>query len=113
MRGLTVDVDMSNPLFRAPRLPVPPVEYDRQFMESLLNALRLYFSQLDNPGALLAATQIVNGLITTGLSFSQPDPTSPGSLRISLPTQADQAAGKLKPGDVYYDTTSFVLKVAP
>jgi len=104
---------MSNPLFRAPRLPSAPVEYDRQFMEALLNALRLYFSQLDNPGALLAATQNVNGVITTALSFSQPDPTAPGSLRISLPTEVDFGAGALKTGDVYYDTTSFVLKVAP
>lgn len=104
---------MSNPLFRAPRLPSAPVEYDRSFMEALLNTLRLYFSQLDNPGALLAATQNVNGAITTALSFSQPNPTTPGALRISLPTQVDQAAGRLKTGDVYYDTTTFVLKVAP
>lgn len=104
---------MSNPLFRAPRLPSPPIEYDQRFMESLLNALRLYFNQLDNPGSILASTQKVNGLITTALSFSQPDPTTPGALRIDLPTQADLAAGNLKTGDVYYDTTTFVLKVAP
>jgi len=52
-------------------------------------------------------------VITTALSFSQPDPVTPGSLRISLPTQADQAAGRLKTGDVYYDTGTFVLKVSP
>ena len=104
---------MSNPLFRAPRLPSPPVEYDQRFMEALLNALRLYFNQLDNPGSILASTQKVNGLITTALSFSQPDPTTPGTLRIDLPTQVDLAAGDLKTGDVYYDTTTFVLKVAP
>ena len=28
-------------------------------------------------------------------------------------TEVDQAAGRLKTGDVYYDTTTFVLKVAP
>ena len=66
-----------------------------------------------DPGAMLAATQIVNNKVITALSFSQPDPTTPGALRISLPTQVDQAAGKLKTGDVYYDTTTFVLKVAP
>lgn len=104
---------MSNPLFRAPRLPTPPVEYDRVYMEALTAALRLYFNQLDNPGAILASTQNVNNLITTALSFSQPDPTTPGALRISLPTQVDQAAGKLKTGDVYYDTSTFVLKVSP
>jgi len=88
---------MSNPLVRAPRLPSAPLEYDQQFMEVLLSAIRLYFNQLDNPGAVLAATQNINNAIVTALSFSQPG----------------VAAGRLKTGDVYYDTTSFVLKVAP
>lgn len=103
---------MSNPLVKAPRLPSATAEYNVQFMEQLLNALRLYFAQLDNPGALLAATQNISNVITTALSFSQPGVTV-GTLRISLPTQADQAAGRLKTGDVYYDTTTFVLKVTP
>ena len=104
---------MSNPLVTAPRLPAATAEYDPRYMTSLLNTLRLYFNQLDNPGAVLAATQNVDGKITAALSFSQPDPTTAGALVISLPTQVDQAAGKLKTGDVYYDTTTFVLKVAP
>jgi hypothetical protein len=103
---------MSNPLVRAPRLPSAPLEYDQQFMEVLLSAIRLYFNQLDNPGAVLAATQNINNAIVTALSFSQPGVTA-GTLRISLPTEVDEAAGRLKTGDVYYDTTSFVLKVAP
>ena len=103
---------MSNPLFISPRLPAPTVEYDQQYMGQLINILRLYFNQLDNPGAISAATQNINDKITTALSFSQPG-TTPGTLRISLPTQVDQAAGKLKTGDVYYDTTTFVLKVSP
>jgi len=104
---------MSNPLFKAPRLLSATVEYDQRFMEQLLNTLRLYFAQLDNPGAILAATQNLNNVITTALSFSQPDPTTPGALRISLPTEVDQAAGRLKTGDVYDDSTTFVLKVSP
>lgn len=103
---------MSNPLIRAPRLANPTPGYDQQYMEALISSIRLYFNQLDNPGSMLASTQDVAGKITTALSFSQPDPTTPGALRISLPTQADLAAGKLKTGDVYYDTTTFVLKVA-
>lgn len=103
---------MSNPLFVSPRLPSPTTEYDQQYMGQLINILRLYFNQLDNPGAILAATQNVNNVIITALSFSQPGTTA-GTLRISLPTQVDQAAGRLKTGDVYYDTTTFVLKVAP
>jgi hypothetical protein len=81
-------------------------------MASLLSTLRLYFNELDNPGAVVASTQNINNEIVTALSFSQPGVT-PGTLRISLPTQVDQAAGRLKTGDVYYDTTTFVLKVAP
>ena len=103
---------MSNPLVRAPRLPNAPTEYEQRFIDSLVNTLRLYFNELDNPGAVLAATQNINNNIVTALSFSQPDPTTPGTLRISLPTEVDEAAGRLKAGDVYYDTTTFVLKVA-
>ena len=104
---------MSNPLVRAPRLPNPPTEYDPQYMEALISSIRLYFNELDNPGSMLASTQNVAGKITTALSFSQPGVTA-GTLRVSLPTQADLALGKLKTGDVYYDTSaSNVLKVVP
>jgi hypothetical protein len=103
---------MSNPLVRAPRLPNPTPEYNQQYMEALISSIRLYFNQLDNPGSVLASTQNINNVITTALSFSQPGVTA-GTLRISLPTEVDEAAGRLKTGDVYYDTTSFVLKVAP
>jgi hypothetical protein len=103
---------MSNPLFVAPRLPSATVEYDQLFMQQLLNALRLYFNQLDNPGAISAATKNVNNSIVTALSFSQPGTTA-GTLKISLPTQVDQAAGRLKTGDVYYNTSTFVLMVCP
>jgi hypothetical protein len=34
--------------FRAPALPLPRQEYDRQQMDQLINALRLYFNQLDS-----------------------------------------------------------------
>jgi hypothetical protein len=79
-------------------------------MEALINSMRLYFNELDNPGSMLASTQDVNNKITTALSFSQPDPVTAGALRVSLPTQADLA--RLKTGDVYYDTSaSNVLKV--
>ena len=73
---------MSNPLVRAPRLPTAPVEYDAQFMAALLNALRLYFNQLDNPGA--AQISSLNLDLNT------------------LPTDADLATLRL--GDVYRDT---------
>ena len=73
---------MSNPLVRAPRMPSAPVEYDQRFMEALLNAMRLYFNQLDNPGA--AQLSSLNLDLNT------------------LPTDANLATLRL--GDVYRDT---------
>ena len=73
---------MSNPLVRAPRLPTAPVEYDAQFMAALVNSLRLYFNQLDNPG------DIAGSALNLNLD--------------TLPTDADLATLRL--GDVYRDT---------
>lgn len=101
---------MADPLVRAPRLPAAPVEYDQRFFDQLIGILRLYFNKLDNPGSVLASTQTVNGVIVSGLSFSKTDPTTPGTIIVSLPTEADLS--NLKVGDVYYDTTADnVLKV--
>jgi hypothetical protein len=95
---------------RAPMLPLAPVEYDAQFIDQMLNILRLYFNQLDNPGPIAAATQRVNGTIVAGLSFIQPDRTVPNTFIVSLPTEADLS--NLRVGDIYYDTTADnVLKV--
>jgi microcystin-dependent protein len=33
---------------KSPNLPIAPVEYTQQYMDQVLNALRLYFNQLDN-----------------------------------------------------------------
>jgi hypothetical protein len=33
---------------KAPNLPIAPVEYAQQYQDQLLNALRLYFAQVDN-----------------------------------------------------------------
>lgn len=38
---------MANYNFRAPALPIPPVEYERQQFDELTRALRLYFNRLD------------------------------------------------------------------
>ena len=39
---------------KAPNLPIGPVNYAQDYINSLLNVLRLYFNQLDNMGAILA-----------------------------------------------------------
>jgi hypothetical protein len=33
---------------KAPNLPIGPVDYDQRYQDQLLNALRLYFNQIDN-----------------------------------------------------------------
>jgi hypothetical protein len=96
----------------APRLSAAPVEYDQQFMQQVLNVLRLYFNQLDNAAPMQAASQNIGTTkVVTGLSFAQPKPNSnPLTYEASLPTQADLS--NLRKGDVYYDTSANnVLKI--
>ena len=33
---------------KAPNLPIAPVQYSQQYQDQLTNAMRLYFSQVDN-----------------------------------------------------------------
>jgi len=98
-----------------PRIPVAPPEYDVQFMEQFTNVLRLYFNSLNSAAPAIFASQSIGTVdVVTAISFAQPDPTTPGKSKISLPTQADLA--NLRSGDVYYDTsggaaTSYPLRV--
>ena len=39
---------------KAPNLPIGPVEYSQTYQDQLLNALRLYFNQIDNMGSILS-----------------------------------------------------------
>ena len=81
---------MSTGTTKSPNLPIAPQEYDRIYFEQLTNVLRLYFSQLDNPG--FSAASGLNLNINT------------------LPTQTSLA--DLRVGDVYVDTSAGnVLKV--
>ena len=94
-----------------PRLPAAPEQYDRQYMEQLINVLRLYFTQLDNASPAVFSSQGVGTTsVVTALTCAQPDLTTPGATQVSLPTQADLA--NLRAGDIYYDTTAAnVLKI--
>jgi hypothetical protein len=94
-----------------PRLPAAPDQYDRQYMEQLINVLRLYFTQLDNASPAVFSSQGVGTAnVVTALTCAQPDLTTPGATQVSLPTQADLA--NLRAGDIYYDTTAAnVLKI--
>jgi len=94
-----------------PRLPNSPIQYDAQYMEKLISILRLYFNQLNSAAPAIFASQNVGTTnVVTAMSFAQPDPTTPGASKVSLPTQADLA--NLRAGDIYYDTTAAnVLKI--
>jgi len=95
-----------------PRLPAAPEEYDRQYMEKLVNVLRLYFNQLDNAAPSVFASQGIGTTgVVTALTCAQPNPTVPGASKISLPTQADFA--NLRSGDIYYDTSGGVATSYP
>jgi hypothetical protein len=103
---------MSTGTTQSPNLPIAPVDYSQQYQDQLNNVLRLYFSQLDNPGPCAMSTQrnTVNGVtkVIAALNFSQSNAT--GVQVLSLPTQVD--ISKLRVGDVYVDTANAnVLKV--
>jgi hypothetical protein len=106
---------MANKNTTPPMLPIAPTEYSQQFMDQLANALRLYFSQINNAGPMIASSQGVGTVkVISGLTFASPDPDNPGQQLVSLPTDADFA--NLRSGDVYYDTsggaaTSYPLRI--
>ena len=103
---------MAQKISIAPRLPAAPVEYDQRFMDQFTNILRLYFAQLDNASPMLVSSQGVGtASVISGMSCAQPDPTNPGQVIISLPTQADFA--NLRSGDIYYDTSGGVATSYP
>ena len=57
--------------FRAPALPLAPVEYDQQHMAQLIGALRLYFTQSDSNAALqLDGLRLLN-LATSGYNLPE------------------------------------------
>jgi hypothetical protein len=60
---------MSQDNVSPPVLPVPPLEYDRNYMDQLNRILRFYFTSLQNPGPMRATTLTLTDLPTsaTGL----------------------------------------------
>jgi len=102
---------MSSGTTRAPALPFAPIEYDHKYIDALNNILRLYFQQIDNPGPMAGSTLRLGADVIAGLNFSTVNQLT-GQREISFPTQVEAAAGKLRVGDVYYDTSADnVLKI--
>lgn len=95
---------MSTGTTRAPLLPFAPVQYDRQYMDTLNNILRQYFQQLDNAGPSAASTEFLSATnIVSAMNFSVVDRAT-GLRIVSLPTQADLS--NLRVGDLYRDTSA-------
>lgn len=52
--------------FRAPALPLPPIQYDAGYQNQYNNILRIYFNQLDNFLSRLVATSGPTGIYAAG-----------------------------------------------
>jgi hypothetical protein len=70
---------------KAPNLPIGPVEYSQAYQDQLLNALRLYFNQIDN---------ITQAITTPAYGTTANRPTN----TVNTP---------LATGQFYYDTTLY------
>jgi hypothetical protein len=64
---------------KAPNIPIAPVDYDQRYIDQLTNALRLYFTQIDNFTGFIA--QPISG------------------------TGAERPAVQLHIGQMFFDTT--------
>jgi hypothetical protein len=101
---------MSTGTTKSPPLPVAPLEYSRDYQDQLNNILRLYFAQLDNPGVSAGAAFRTGNAVVAALNFSAYSPIT-GNTAVSFATSVEEAAGKLRVGDVYYDVSTNVLKI--
>jgi hypothetical protein len=101
---------MSTGTTKSPALPVAPVEYSRTYQDQLNSILRLYFTQLDNAGVSAGSALRTGNTVVAAWNFSTVDPTT-GNTVVSFATSADESAGKLRIGDVYYDLATNVLKI--
>jgi hypothetical protein len=75
--------------FRAPALPLAPLEYDQQHMSQLIGALRLYFTQQDSNVPLQMDGLRLLNLATSGYNLPEGTVFRDGEfLKIVLPNFA-------------------------
>jgi hypothetical protein len=100
--------------FRAPALPLAPVEYDQQHMAQLIGALRLYFTQSDSNAALqLDGLRLLN-LPTSGYNLPEGTVFRDGEyLKIVLPNFAyvEGVSGTGAVGSVTVTVNSILVNV--
>jgi hypothetical protein len=68
---------------KAPNLPIAPIDYRQQYIDQLNNALRLYFTSIDN--------------------FTQATATPPSGITADRPVNTERIP--LAIGQYYFDTT--------
>ena len=75
--------------FRAPALPLAPIEYDQQQLSQLIGVLRLYFNQLDSNVPLQMDGLRLLNLPTSGYNLPEGTVFADGEyLKIVLPNFA-------------------------
>ena len=75
--------------FRAPALPLAPIDYDQQQLSQLIGALRLYFTQLDSNVPLQMDGLRLLNLATSGYNLPEGTVFRDGEyLKIVLPNFA-------------------------
>ena len=75
--------------FRAPALPLAPIDYDQQQLSQLIGALRLYFTQLDSNVPLQMDGLRLLNLATSGYNLPEGTVFRDGEfLKVVLPNFA-------------------------
>jgi len=77
-----------------PVLPLPPAEYDRRYMESLVRAIEIHFLQGAEPGDMRAAKMAATQLPATG-----------GALRVGDIFEDGGILKIVRSGDAFSGTT--------
>ena len=77
-----------------PVLPLPPSESDREYIESLVRTIELYFLQSEEPGDMRASKMAATQLPTTG-----------GSLRVGDIFDDGGTLRIVRSGDTFSGTT--------
>lgn len=96
--------------FRAPALPLAPLDYDQQHMSQLIGALRLYFTQLDSNVPLQIDGLRLLNLPTSGYNLLEGTVFRDGEyLKIALPNFAylEGVSGTGTVGSVTIVTNNF------
>lgn len=89
---------------KAPALPFAPVEYDRQYHDTLNNILRQYFNTLDNLIGQLSVMVASNGSFPVSLGGTNLD--SFGRLRVSNPFTLFDSQNRYAKDNQFDETTA-------